>query len=68
MYNETAATPTVLPIGALMQPLIIDSDNNDLFLLYGGVVRLNGALDGTNETLGLLPNSLPAGIDATGML
>lgn len=65
-YNETVLGGVALVVGSVMQPVISDADNNDVFLLQGGVVRLIGAVDGSNERLNIT-GALPAGIYATGM-
>lgn len=65
-YNETVSGGVALVVGSIMQPVISDADNNDVFLLQEGVVRLIGAVDGSSERLNIA-GALPAGIDATGM-
>ena len=65
-YNETVSGGVALVVGSIMQPVISDADNNDVFLLQGGMVRLIGAVDGSNEKLNI-SGALPAGINATGM-
>ena len=67
IYNETVGSNFSLVVGSILRPLITDADNNDVFKLQGGVVRLLGALDGNNEALSL-SESLPAAISATGKM
>jgi hypothetical protein len=53
-----------LSVGLLMSPSISDADDNQVFFIQSGLVRLEGHQDGSNEMLGL-SGSLPDGINAT---
>lgn len=66
VYTEAAGSATVLLIGAINQPLITDSDNNEIFFIHEATVGLVGALDGTSERLNLSMSSLLDGLNATG--
>ena len=65
-YNETDESSTVLAVGSLMQPVISDADNNDVFFMNGAIVYLVNAVDKINEKLGIA-GSLPTGIQGTGI-
>ena len=65
-YNETDESSAVLAVGSLMQPVISDADNNDVFFMNGAIVNLVNAVDEMNEQLGIA-GSLPTGIQGTGI-
>lgn len=52
-YTERAGSPEQLPVGALMQPRIVDLDNNDVLLMERATVILVNPRDGGNETLSM---------------
>ena len=65
VYAETHGASAVLPVGALMQPLISDPDNNAIFSIHKAVVSLAGVIDGISERLNY-SSMLPSGVAATG--
>ena len=67
VYTETAGSATVLPIGAINQPMITDDDNNEIFFIHEATVRLVGHVDGASERLNLSMSSLLDSLNATGM-
>uniref|UniRef100_A0A1X7V4J9 Cadherin domain-containing protein n=1 Tax=Amphimedon queenslandica TaxID=400682 RepID=A0A1X7V4J9_AMPQE len=64
VFTEAAGSATVLPVGAINQPVITDYDNNEIFFIHEATVRLVGALDGTSEKLNLSMSFLPNGSNA----
>ena len=57
----------VLLVGALMQPAIVDADNNGVFNMEQATVSLIGAVDGESEQLAI-GDALPIGISVTGKM
>lgn len=50
-YTENIGSPVQLPVGSIMQPRIVDLDNNNVFLMEQASVVLVNALDGASESL-----------------
>ena len=57
----------VLLVGALMQPVIVDADNNNVFNMEQATVSLTGVMDGESEQLAI-GDVLPIGINTTGKM
>ena len=49
-----------LPVGTLLQVLVTDADNNDVFLMQQAIVILQGAVDGDSESIGVPPDTVAA--------
>ena len=64
VYPESTGSPVLLPVGALMQPRIVDLDNNDIFMMERASVILVNPADGASEALGL--SGSVSGITAQG--
>ena len=55
---EGAQAP--LTLGSVLQPVISDADNVEVFLMQSASVVLEGAVDGVSESLTITPGSLDA--------
>lgn len=56
----TEGSMAALPVGSLVQVLVTDADNNDVFLMQRASVVLHGVADGESESIGVPPDTVAA--------